>query len=59
MNQQHNETSTEIRTATESDTTRRSFGKAALWVAPALTVMFAASAQPAKANTGYQNGFPD
>jgi hypothetical protein len=58
MNQQQNETSNEIRIAAENDTTRRSFGKAALWVAPALTVMFAASAQPAKANIGYQNGFP-
>ena len=33
----------------ESSATRRSFGKKALWVAPALTVLLAASVKPAKA----------
>ena len=56
MNQQQNDASNEIRT--EDNTTRRRFGKAALWVAPALTVMLAANAQPAKANTAYPNGNP-
>ena len=54
MNQEKNDASSEIRT--ENNTTRRRFGKAALWVAPALTVMLAASAQPAKAEVAYPNG---
>jgi len=37
-------------------TTRRDFGKGALWVAPTLTVLLAASAQPAAATTAYPNG---
>ena len=36
-------------TENESRTTRRDFGKGALWVAPTLTVLLAASAQPARA----------
>ena len=41
----------------ESDKTRRDFGKRALWVAPALTVLLAASSQPAAAAVGYPSGF--
>jgi hypothetical protein len=33
----------------KKETTRRDFGKGALWVAPTLTVLLAASSQPAKA----------
>jgi hypothetical protein len=36
-------------TENESKTSRRDFGKGALWVAPTLTVLLAASAQPAAA----------
>ena len=43
----------------ESKTTRRDFGKGALWVAPTLTVLLAASAQPTRAEAGYPNGTPD
>jgi hypothetical protein len=35
------------------ETTRRDFGKGALWVAPALTVLLVASSKPASALTGY------
>lgn len=35
------------------ETTRRDFGKGALWVAPALTVLLAASSQPASALNGF------
>ena len=37
----------------KKETTRRDFGKGALWVAPALTVLLAASAKPAHALNGY------
>jgi len=37
-------------TENENKTTRRDFGKGALWVAPTLTVLLAASAQPARAS---------
>ena len=36
-------------TEKENKTTRRDFGKGALWVAPTLTVLLAASTQPARA----------
>ena len=36
-------------TEKENKTTRREFGKDTLWVAPTLTVLFAASTQPARA----------
>jgi len=45
-------------TEKESKTTRRAFGKGALWVAPTLTVLLAASAQPARATVAYPNGPP-
>lgn len=44
------------RTENESKTSRRDFGKGALWVAPTLTVLLAASAQPARATVAYPNG---
>jgi hypothetical protein len=37
----------------KKETTRRDFGKGALWVAPALTVLLAASSQPASAGSPY------
>jgi hypothetical protein len=37
----------------KKETTRRDFGKGALWVAPALTVLIAASSKPAFATVGY------
>jgi hypothetical protein len=37
----------------KKETTRRDFGKGALWVAPALTVLLAASSKPAHAEIGY------
>ena len=37
----------------KKETTRRDFGKGALWVAPALTVLLAASSKPAHAFVGY------
>jgi hypothetical protein len=45
-------------TEKKSKTTRRDFGKGALWVAPTLTVLLAASAQPATAAAAYPNGTP-
>ncbi len=42
----------------EGNRTRRDFGKRALWVAPALTILLAASSQPAAAAVGYPNGIP-
>ena len=56
MDQQQTETTTDLHT--EGHATRRSFGKGALWVAPALTVMLLASAQPGKAVVAYPNGLP-
>ncbi len=44
--------------APEKGATRRDFGKGALWVAPALTVLLAASSQPVNANVPYPNGLP-
>jgi hypothetical protein len=38
----------------KKETTRREFGKGALWVAPALTVLLTASAKPARAEIGYR-----
>lgn len=46
-------------TEKENKTTRRDFGKGALWVAPTLTVLLAASAQPARAAVTYPNGTLD
>jgi hypothetical protein len=43
-------------TENESKTSRRDFGKGALWVAPTLTVLLAASAQPAAAVVGVSGG---
>jgi hypothetical protein len=37
----------------KKETTRRDFGKGALWVAHALTVLLAASSQPASAESPY------
>jgi hypothetical protein len=44
-------------TEKENKTTRRDFGKGALWVAPTLTVLLAASSQPAAALVG-TSGLP-
>jgi hypothetical protein len=52
MNQSSRNTESESKTKT----TRRDFGKGALWVAPTLTVLLAASAQPAAAIVAYPNG---
>ncbi|HSK28803.1 MAG TPA: hypothetical protein VLA17_02475 [Candidatus Limnocylindria bacterium] len=38
-------------TENENKSTRREFGKGALWVAPTVTVLLAASAQPARAES--------
>jgi hypothetical protein len=40
----------------KKETTRREFGKGALWVAPTLTVLLAASSQPAKATPTTSGG---
>jgi hypothetical protein len=39
--------------APKKETTRRDFGKGALWIAPALTVLLAANSKPAYAIVGY------
>jgi hypothetical protein len=39
--------------SSKKETTRRDFGKGALWVAPALTVLLAASSKPAYATFTY------
>ena len=38
---------------TKKETTRRDFGKGALWVAPALTVLLTAKSLPALVPNGY------
>jgi len=43
-------------TENENKTTRRDFGKGALWVAPTLTILLAASSQPAAAVVGVSGG---
>ena len=38
---------------TQKETTRRDFGKGALWIAPALTVLLTAKSLPAFVPSGY------
>lgn len=48
-------------TENESKTSRRDFGKGALWVAPTLTVLLSASTQPARAQppSGLESALPE